>query len=146
VLRRPCAASTAALLANTWGRRLSAWKLLDMRSHPLQPVLEEVFRDDRDVAPADMTVVVHSAFGELCVWHRRRRKVRIDLSLHRSTLYRKQADDRETYLLFSEDISPVDQLTAFGIFRRSGDPYTTILLPQAIAKHGLLCPVRYIDS
>jgi hypothetical protein len=108
---------------------------------PLQPVLDEIFGGDPELDPVDMTVVGYSAFGDLKVWHRRRRTVGIHLLVsHVFVVPESGWHDRKTGLPFSEDFSIGCQLTDFQYGPLHHDADGVDLLPQAIERQGLLAP------
>jgi hypothetical protein len=108
---------------------------------PFQPVLEEIFQGDRELAAADMTTVGYTAFGTLKVWHRARRGVRVDFaSSHVFIPTEASWHDRQTGKPFAEDYSIGAVLTDFRYSPLLVDEEGEDMLPQAIARLGPLAP------
>jgi hypothetical protein len=108
---------------------------------PFQPVIAEVFAEDPELDPAEMTVVGYSAFGTLKVWHRRRRAIKVDFLF--SQVFNPPESswhDKATGQPFSPDFSIGTHLTDFQYGPAQVDPSGEDLLPQAIARQGPLSP------
>jgi hypothetical protein len=105
---------------------------------PFDPVLEFIFTGDAEFSPSDMTVVAYTAFGDLKVWHRRRRQMNV--SLLQSEVFNPPASawhDRRTGQPFSEDFS-VSNFASTG--RWAFGPEDHEFLAAAAARHGALEP------
>jgi hypothetical protein len=103
---------------------------------PFDPVIEFIFKGDDEFSPSDMAVVAYSAFGDLKVWHRRRRQMNVFLL--QSQVFNPQPSawhDRKTGQPFSEDFSVSNQVStgrwAFG-------PEEFEFFAAAVARHGAL--------
>jgi hypothetical protein len=71
---------------------------------PFDPLLALIFAGDAELDPAEMTVVAHTAFGSLKLWHRRRRSMLVDLLV--STVFNQSErawHDAKTGQPFSEN-------------------------------------------
>ncbi|WP_354112032.1 GAD-like domain-containing protein [Bradyrhizobium sp. S3.12.5] len=105
---------------------------------PFDSVLELIFNGDEEFSPSDMTVVAYTAFGDLKVWHRRRRQMNV--SLLESAVFNPPASawhDRRTGQPFSEDFS-VSSLASTG--RWAFGPEDHEFFAAAVARHGMLEP------
>jgi hypothetical protein len=105
---------------------------------PFDEVLELIFEGDPEFSASDMTVVAHSAFGALKVWHRQRRKVNV--SLLQSSVFNPPASswhDAHTGQAFSEAFS-VSTFVSTG--RWEFDHEDRDLLAAAAARYGALEP------
>ena len=105
---------------------------------PFDAVLDLIFDGDPEFSPSDMTVIGYTAFGNLTVWHRHRRKV--DVSLLGSTVFNPPASswhDAHTGQPFSEDFSVSNQVVSFrNVFVKEDRDF----FAAAAAKHGKLEP------
>jgi hypothetical protein len=103
---------------------------------PFDPLLQLIFKDDPEFDPAEMTVVAYTAFGSLKVWHRRRRKVNVEL-LFGQVFNPPESSwhDAKTGLPFSENFSVSNFV---GILRSEYTPEERTFLAAAIAAHGAL--------
>jgi hypothetical protein len=105
---------------------------------PFDAVLELIFDGDPEFSPSDMTVVAHSAFGFLKVWHRQRRQMNVHLL--QSTVFNPPASswhDARTGQAFSEAFS-VSTFVSTG--RWEFEQEDRDLLAAAAARHGALQP------
>jgi hypothetical protein len=71
---------------------------------PFIPVLQDIFADDPEFYPREMTVVGYTAFGTLLVWDRSKKQVSINLQM--STVFNVPAEKRinpTTRQPFSDD-------------------------------------------
>jgi len=107
---------------------------------PFQPVIEEIFHNDPDFDPAEMTAFGYTAFATLKVWHRRRRKVNVDfLRLQVFNPPESSWHDKEGRP-FSQDFIIGCHATEFQYSPAHVDNAGEDLLPRAIARLGELEP------
>jgi hypothetical protein len=105
---------------------------------PFDALIALIFEGDAEFDPTEMTVVAHTAFGSLKLWHRKRRSVLVDLLT--STVFNpteRSWHDARTSAPFSEDFS-VSNLVGI-----TGSEYLADerdLLAAAIARDGPLAP------
>jgi hypothetical protein len=108
---------------------------------PFESVIDDIFHDDVELRPADMTAVGYSAFGRLKLWHRQRRSVSVDflfLQVHNPPA--SSWHNKDTGVPFSEDFSISCFLTDFQYSPAQVDTQGADLLPPAIGRHGPLQP------
>jgi hypothetical protein len=106
---------------------------------PFQGIVEEIFSGDPEFSPVDITLYSYSAFGNIWLWHRKRRCISVNFLsgyIHCPPLSSQR--DLATGGLVPEDFTLGGDMDTIATNESEYDEYGEDLLPQAIDLHGEL--------